>query len=147
MGISLNLPDHNVSKDMKDDLLRIIKDTLKRDERVIFAYLYGSFVKGGPFRDVDIAIYIKPEIFNPFEISSDLKVTMAEKTRGEGFPYGADFFDVKVINEAPFTILGKIFSEGVLLLDRYPELRTDLIEEVSFKYRECAGTLLETLRT
>jgi len=29
------------------------------------------------------------------------------------------------------------------MLDRDPELRTDLIEHVSMKYRECAGLMAE----
>jgi hypothetical protein len=55
----------------------------------------------------------------------------------------ADQFDVKVINDAPFTFLNRIFKEGNLLIDLDPDLRTDLIEHVSLKYRECAGLLAE----
>jgi len=39
--------------------------------------------------------------------------------------------------------LKRVFIEGLLRLDRDPELRTDLIEHVSMKYRECAGLLAE----
>jgi len=55
----------------------------------------------------------------------------------------ADQFDVKVINDAPFTFLNRIFKEGNLLIDLDPDLRTDLVEHVSLKYRECAGLLAE----
>jgi hypothetical protein len=55
----------------------------------------------------------------------------------------ADLFDVKVLNDAPFTFLKRVFIEGILLLDRDPDRRTDLIEYVSFKYREYAGLLAE----
>jgi len=50
---------------------------------------------------------------------------------------------MQIINQAPFTFLGRIFKEGKLLLDRNPDLRTDIIEKVSLKYRECAGLLAE----
>jgi len=39
--------------------------------------------------------------------------------------------------------LKRVFIEGLLMLDRDPELRTDLIEHVSMKYRECAGLMAE----
>jgi hypothetical protein len=55
----------------------------------------------------------------------------------------ADRFDVQIINHAPFTFLKRIFKEGILLIDRDPDLRTDLVEYVSSKYRECAGLLAE----
>ncbi|MDI6755508.1 MAG: hypothetical protein QME78_14070, partial [Thermodesulfobacteriota bacterium] len=55
----------------------------------------------------------------------------------------ADQFDVQIINDAPFTFLKRIFKEGILLLDHDPDLRTDIVEYVSLKYRECAGLLTE----
>ncbi len=39
--------------------------------------------------------------------------------------------------------IAKNMDEGVLLIDRDPDLRTDLIEYVSMKYRECAGLMVE----
>ncbi len=41
------------------------------------------------------------------------------------------------------TFQSRIFKEGVLLTDLDPDLRMDLIEYVSIKYRECAGLLAE----
>jgi hypothetical protein len=41
------------------------------------------------------------------------------------------------------TLLRRVFTEGILLVDRDPDRRTDLIEYVSMKYRECAGLLAE----
>ena len=58
-------------------------------------------------------------------------------------PLTADQFDVKVINDTPFTFLNRVFKEGILLVDFDPDLRTDVVEHVSLKYRECAGLLAE----
>jgi hypothetical protein len=55
----------------------------------------------------------------------------------------ADLFDVRVLNNAPFTFLKRIFKEGMLLIDNDPDLRTDIVEYVSLKYRECSGLLAE----
>ena len=48
-----------------------------------------------------------------------------------------------VYTQERIKFLKRVFIEGLLRLDRDPELRTDLIEHVSMKYRECAGLLAE----
>ena len=124
-------------------MLNLLKKALTQDERVVLAYAYGSFVKEQSFRDIDVGIYVKNSEENPFVISSDVKTQLSRIFKKENIDFTADQFDVQVINHAPFTFLKQVFKEGILLIDHDPELRTDLIEYVSSKYRECAGLLLE----
>lgn len=128
---------------MKERIIDLIKDALTRDERVIFAYAYGSFSREESFRDVDIAIYVKNRQENPFVIISDIKAALSRLAKKENLNLIADQFDVQIINDAPFTFLKRIFKEGILLFDHDPDLRTDIVEYVSLKYRECAGLLTE----
>ena len=130
----------------QERVLNLIKDVLTRHEGVIFAYAYGSLVRGEPFRDVDIAVYVKSPQENPLVISSDIKTELSRAAKKENLSMIADQFDVQVINQAPFTFLKRIFKEGILLVDRDPDLRTDVVEYVSLKYRECAGILAEASR-
>lgn len=127
----------------RQKLVRLIKDVLSRDDRLLFAYLYGSFVTEKIFRDIDVGVYVKDTRGTPFVITSDLMVALSRASRNQGMNIPADQFDVQVINEAPFTFLMRIFREGMLLLDRDPDVRTDLMESVSRKYRECIGLLRE----
>lgn len=127
----------------REKILGLISEALARDGRTIFAYAYGSFVKEESFRDIDIGIYIKNTKENIFVVTSDLRTELSRHAREEGANLTADQFDVKVINDAPFTFLNRVFKEGILLVDLDPDLRTDLIEHVSVKYRECAGLLAE----
>jgi predicted nucleotidyltransferase len=127
----------------KEGVLSLIKEVLARDGRTIFAYAYGSFVKEELFRDIDIGVYIKNQEENLFVITAALKTDLSHQAKEMGVPLKADQFDVKVINDAPFTFLNTIFREGILLIDLDPDLRTDLVEHVSLKYRECAGLLAE----
>jgi len=124
-------------------MLNLLKKALTQDERVVFAYAYGSFVKEQSFRDIDVGIYVKNPEENPFVISSDLKTQLSRAGKKENIDLTADQFDIQIINHAPFTFLKRVFKEGILLVDRDPELRTDLVEYVSSKYRECAGLLAE----
>lgn len=43
----------------------------------------------------------------------------------------------------PMSTALRIFKEGMSLIDNDPDLRTDVVEHVSLKYRECTGLLAE----
>ena len=127
--------------------IEIIKDTLKKDKRVVFAYLYGSFAEGNDFKDIDIAVY-STKGDDPFQVSADLKVALYEHTGI--YP---DFFDVRIINHLIdqgdlFSLLyiKKILETNKLLVDRDVALRTDFIESYSMKYRECEGLIDEVIQ-
>lgn len=127
----------------KEKVFNLIKRVLSQDERVVFAYLFGSFVSEKSFQDIDIGIYTKNPEESPFVISSDIKSQLSHLAREQDLNFIADQFDVRIINDAPFTFLKRVFKEGLLLVDRDADLRTDVIEQVSMKYRECAGLLAE----
>ena len=127
----------------KEMIFDLIKEVLTKDSRLVFAFAYGSFVTEESFRDIDIGVYVKDRETNPFMISSEIKTQLSLFAKGKGVNFSADHFDVKVINDAPFTFLNRVFKEGVLLLDNDPNIRTDMVEYVSLKYRECAGILAE----
>lgn len=127
----------------KEAVFNLIKDVLRGDRRIVFAYVYGSFINELSFNDIDIGIYVKDSKMNPFLISSDIKTKLSILSKKKGMNFTADQFDVKILNEAPFTFLKRIFTEGNLLIDNDPDFRTDRVEQVSLKYRECAGLLAE----
>lgn len=139
----LMLKDFVVQMDTREKIIPAVKNVLEPDDRLVFAYLYGSFIRGETFRDIDVAVYLRDPNHNPFQVSSDLKECISRSLRGAGVAADADLFDVAILNSAPFTFLKRIFVEGLLLIDRDPEIRTDLIEYVSMKYRECAGLMGE----
>ena len=124
-------------------MINLLTNALAKDDRVVFAYTYGSFIKEQSFRDIDVGIYVKNPEENPFVISSDIKTQLSRIFKKENIDLPADQFDIQIINHAPFTFLKRVFKEGILLVDHDPELRTDLVEYVSLKYRECAGLLAE----
>jgi len=61
----------------KELILDFIREVLIKDERLVFAFAYGSFVTGGSFRDIDITTYVKNREKNPFIISSDVKTQLS----------------------------------------------------------------------
>ena len=136
----------NWVKIMESVDIEIIKDILNKDKRVLFAYLYGSYLEGDNFLDIDIAVFSTTG-YDPFQLSADLKIALHESTGI--YP---DFFDVRVINHLidqgdlfSLLYLKKILETNKLLVDKNLDLRTDFIENYSMKYRECVGLIDEVM--
>jgi predicted nucleotidyltransferase len=89
----------------KERVFKLVEEVLSEDSRLIFAYAYGSFVMKGTFTDIDIGIYVNNPEENPFVISSDIKTQLSLLAKKEGLIFTADDFDVRIINDAPFTPL------------------------------------------
>ncbi len=94
---------------------------------MVFAYLFGSFVRGGPARDVDVAVWLRGGV-DPLEyvLETGLRLELAA-----GAPV-----DLVVLNEAPVTLRYAVFREGHPLLIRDHALH-DLVEaETILMYSE-----------
>lgn len=126
-----------MGKEMKEKrrMTTIIADTLQADGRVVFAYLYGSFLTESSFRDIDVFLFLNTA-GEPFQASVSVKEKLAEAFTKAGLPkVPADLFDVRVINDAPYDFVIDILCKGALIVDKDPEIRTDVIERVSNEYR------------
>ncbi len=124
----------------------IIRDVLANDDRVLFAYLYGSYTEGGRYRDIDIAVYSTIDT-NPFRLSVDIKIRLHEATG-----ISPDLFDVRIINGLiengdlfALLYLRSIFKKNQIIADKDYNKRTEFLEKYSMKYRECEGLIGEVL--
>ncbi len=133
---------------MLSEIKERIYEVLSQDRRVVFGYIFGSFLKTEDFNDIDIGVYCIPEALeNPFGFTSDTKI---ELSRATGLP--PDNFDITLINYLmdsdridSLIVLGEIF-DGLLIVDKDSSIRTDLIEKTSAQFRESAGLLQEILQ-
>ena len=117
-----------------------IIDALSHDEKIIFAYCYGSFTCSLDYKDIDLAVFLSPESVSS-TLPLDISIMLNEHTG-----ISPDFFDVKIINELlekgdifSLLYLKNVFMADTLLLDRDFSVRADFIEKYSMKYRECEG--------
>lgn len=132
---------------MDAQMLKKIAEVCENDDRVVFAYLYGSAIEADNYRDIDLAVFMQ-NCDNPFALTSDLKCALHTQTK-----IGADVFDIQVINDIPkkgdiFSLLylKSIFDKGLLIVDKLPIVRADFIDQYGTKYRECEGLIAEVLR-
>jgi uncharacterized protein YutE (UPF0331/DUF86 family)/predicted nucleotidyltransferase len=108
-------------------LLRRLKGRLEKEGEVLFAYVYGSFLEGRPFRDLDVAIWIgDPDraFYYTVDYSAQLEVELKVPV------------DVQVLNGAPLPFKHHVFTRGRLLLSRDDDLRVRLADEAMRQYMD-----------
>ena len=120
-----------MDQEQKDSLISRITDILLRQEPVLFAYLYGSFLGAGPFRDIDVAAYADPaafkstdEIFN-YGLSVAAKVDMA---------VSGVSVDLRLLNLAPVPFKFSVITRGKLIFTKDEQKRIDFEARVRTLY-------------
>ncbi len=102
---------------------------LARHEEVLFAYALGSFLEDGPFRDLDLAVYVQSE--GPDRLGFHYEDGLAQEiSRAFNLLFPVD---LRLLNGAPVSFQYHVFR-GRLLMDRDPERRIDLLTNVLSRY-------------
>ena len=104
----------------KKEIIQIIRKKLSQKKEIIFAYIYGSFVEGASFRDIDVAIYVNPLMIKDF---LDYSVKLSFELE-RAIP--AYVFDVRVINNTNFNFIYHVI-QGKLIIDKNELLRINFI--------------------
>ena len=111
---------HQAASGRRKEILKVIKDLLYAEPSIIFSFVFGSFLDGIAFRDIDVGIFVTP-VRPRFLIDFELELSSRVE---EALPR---YFrvDIKVINSAPLpfrfnVIRGKLlFSRDDRLLDEF----------------------------
>lgn len=111
----------------KERLVKTIREILAGERRIILAFLYGSFLEEGPFRDIDIGILVEKDPPPPtfYEIQLESEISKALST---DIP-----IDVRIVNDAPVTFLYHVIK-GRPLVCRDPNFFSDYITLILRKY-------------
>jgi predicted nucleotidyltransferase len=107
-------------------LTQTLREILWPHERLAFTYIYGSFARGEPCRDLDVALYTReaPETCGTLELA----VALQEATSFD--------VDVTVMNTASVALQFAILRDGQLLFSRDEACRTTYMEQVARQYWE-----------
>jgi len=91
----------------KERIIDEIREYVNKRQEILFAYIFGSFVKGNEFSDIDIALYVdgKGSLEYEFEIEDDLERMLKIPV------------DVRVINKAPVSFSYPVLKDGLLIKD------------------------------
>lgn len=111
----------------KKEIMDRLKDYLSERKEVVFAYLYGSFMRDEAFRDIDVALFVKGND-RDFGLEADLSYDLTAVT---GYPV-----EVRIINKAPVALQMATLRGRSLLFSRDEKRRTDFIQDVGKRYIE-----------
>lgn len=117
-----------VPEGTRADILTRLKEALADHTEIVFAYVHGSFVEGGPFRDIDLAVWANPTaepVSHPLDYEINLGLALQQWVR---IPV-----DVKRLNEAPLAFRYHA-TRGHVLLSRDDEIRAGWVERVRDEY-------------
>lgn len=116
-----------LDKQKRESAILNITQSLRRQPEVIFAYLHGSFLDNDnlSFRDIDIAIYLKPEYLKNKKSVLDYELSLLTNTF-ISYP-----LDVKVLNVAPFSFQSSVYRKGRLLFSKNYRLLEEELERIS----------------
>lgn len=107
----------------KNKALRQLTGFLEKKAEVSFAYVFGSFVKGGPFEDVDLALYLE---------GGDGRESLRLEREAESvlrLPV-----EIVVLNEAPLSFAFRVLKEGKIIFARDDKARCDFEETTRVLY-------------
>lgn len=123
-----------------------IASVLEKNDRVIFAYLYGSMVSQEKGNDIDIGVYAD-RFADSQSLAIDLQIEMHRQT---GLPPEA--FDVHLLGEVidqgdifGLLYLKRVVDGGGILVDKNTDVRAAFLERYGLRFRECEGLMQEVL--
>jgi len=123
---------YTLSEARRQDMVAAITALIRDEERVLFAFLYGSFLDGISFRDIDLGVFVE----NPEKINSwDYECTLSRKIETaliKPFPV-----ETKIINHAPLSFSYYVIR-GRLLFVREENAMVDFMTRVARNYLDMA---------
>ena len=101
------------------------------DLPIRLAYLYGSIITGQmtPFSDIDLALVVDAEL-SPLE---RLKLTLRVQL-DLADTCGIRNADVRIINDAPLVLQGKVVCEGIIAFSRDEQKRVEFETTTRLRY-------------
>ena len=108
---------------VKSEIQSSIKEQLIKDDSIIFAYIFGSFVESNKYGDIDLAVYSKNKNFDTINLACKLEKLVK---------INIDVIDIK---NAPDHLIHSI-SKGEIIIDKDEDFRTDFISTTWSKYQD-----------
>jgi uncharacterized protein len=122
---------YKLQENEKQKFREIITDSLLKHAEVSFAYVFGSFIAGDGFRDIDVAVFLRdlPESVLEYErrLESELMTVV------HVYPV-----DVRILNRSPLSFRYRVIKEGAILFARSDDERSDFQEATLSAYFDFA---------
>jgi len=114
----------------RETIVEIVKQELQKHDKIVFAYLHGSFAEKDTFHDIDIAVFLKelPESKLEYELELETKLIQVI----------GRIVDVRILNNAPLSFRYHVIKKGIPLLIRDDNERVEFQEITLSRYFDFA---------
>ncbi len=117
-----------LNQEERASVIEHLRKVFQKKPHVLFAYLFGSFIKGDYFEDLDLAVYFregKRSLVGGREVLS-LEREIEEQVH---FPV-----EIVVLNEAPLFFAFRLIKEGEIIFSRDDKSYLDFEERIRLQY-------------
>lgn len=115
----------------KEEIKRKLKRILKQDKKTLFAFLFGSLVRGDDIdsSDVDVGVYIRENQFND-EFDEKLRFTnlLSEELNKK--------VDVVILNRADPLMKFEMYKESELIFEKDKDKRLNFLLKAVNEYHD-----------
>lgn len=123
----------------RSHILRQIRAVLEEDDRILFAYVHGSFAQGcATYRDIDVALYFRDDVAAEVRLDRALELGALLSYR-LGKPV-----DVHELNDAPLEFRFAV-TGGIVLISRDEQARLSFVERTWIMYWDFKPLLQDSL--
>lgn len=121
---------HTITKQDKEKITKTISSYLQKHKEIVATYLFGSYVSGQPFGDIDLGILVRNEPENLLEYEFELEIKLEELVKFA--------VDVRILNKAPVSFVQNVIRHGRIIIDSKPNIRSDFESYILRKYFDFA---------
>lgn len=121
---------HTITKQDKEKITKTISSYLQNHKEIVAAYLFGSYVSGQPYGDIDLGILVRKEPENLLEYEFELEIKLEELVKFA--------VDVRILNKAPVSFVQNVIRHGQIIIDSKPNIRSDFESYILRKYFDFA---------
>ncbi|HMF34747.1 MAG TPA: nucleotidyltransferase domain-containing protein [Candidatus Lokiarchaeia archaeon] len=95
------------------------------DPEVLAVVVYGSYVRGESYKDIDICLFLFPNIT---QSESDKRISYSSQL--------PNIFDIQIFADLPIFIQARVINEGVILLNKNYDSLFDIYAQTIKEYSD-----------
>jgi predicted nucleotidyltransferase len=130
----------------KNQIIKNITVMLNERPDIIFGYIHGSFSSSDNPRDIDVAIFIAPVVYEELVAIGEVNLGFAIPLEMELEQRIGKKADVQILNAAPLSFQYRVINSGTVVTDKDSDIRADFECLTRVKYFDFQPRVEEYLR-